>query len=171
MELLPARFLKTAQRSICFDVAFSLLNVIVLFLTFTVSLFDSCALFQGSRPSSPFNSSYDSMPSSYHQATLLMLDILNSIPKIIFSAIFWHWNTVLPRRENRQWKSCLHIACPILQQEYLLICLEAFSKFTNAEYENFIWFTIGPLAVARSVLWNRVSPYFHPFDIFLELYC
>ena len=101
---------KTAQRKICFYVAFSLLSIIVIFLIFTASLFDSCALFQASRPSSPFTSSSDSIPNSHHQAILLVLDILISFFKIVLSAMLSHWNTVLCRRENRQWKSCLLIA-------------------------------------------------------------
>ena len=48
MELLFALFLKTAQINICFYLAFLLLNIIFLFLTFIISLLDSRALFQAS---------------------------------------------------------------------------------------------------------------------------
>ena len=67
MELLPAMFLKTTWRNICFYAAFLQLNIIVLFLIFTDSLFDSCALFQAFSPSSPINCSGDSMLNSHHQ--------------------------------------------------------------------------------------------------------
>ena len=112
--LLPALFLQTAQRNICFYLAFSLLNVIVLFLTFILSPFDSRTLFQASRPSIPFNSSSDSMPNNQHKATLL--DILILCPKIILSALLYltlgltlNSNTVLSRRESHHSKSCLPI--------------------------------------------------------------